>query len=109
MPMPIGIRETEIEGVLEISMGVARDERGFFSEAYSSRVWTDAGFHETFLQDNISLSAKGTLRGLHYQLRPAEQGKMVRCLAGAVYDVAVDIRRAKMIKKRLFLKLLFYS
>ncbi len=93
MPMPIRIRETEIEGVLEIATGVARDERGYFSEAYSTAVWTDAGFDEVFLQDNISLSAKGTLRGLHYQLEPHAMGKLVRVLRGSAFDVGVDLRK----------------
>jgi len=93
MPMPIGIRKTELEGVLEIATGVARDERGFFSEAYSSGVWRDAGFDEEFLQDNISLSVKGTLRGLHYQLEPHAMGKLVRVLRGSAFDVGVDLRR----------------
>lgn len=91
--MPVTIRTTEIEGVLEIATGVARDGRGFFSEAYSKTVWNDAGFDEEFVQDNISLSARGTLRGLHYQIEPHAMGKLVRTVAGSVFDVGVDLRR----------------
>jgi len=93
MPMPIEIEETEICGVLIIKTGVFRDERGFFSESYSRTVWEKAGFHESFVQDNLSLSAKGTLRGMHYQLEPHGMGKLIRVITGAVFDVAVDLRR----------------
>ncbi len=70
------------------------DDRGFFSETYSRRVMADAGIEEEFVQDNHSLSAVvGTVRGLHYQLPPFAQAKLVRVIRGAVVDVAVDIRR----------------
>ena len=70
------------------------DDRGFFSETYSRRVMADAGIEEEFVQDNHSLSAVvGTVRGLHYQLPPFAQAKLVRVIHGAVVDVAVDIRR----------------
>lgn len=93
MPMPIEIRKTEIEDVLEVVTGVARDDRGFFSEAYSKSVWTEAGFSHEFVQDNISLSTKGTLRGLHYQLEPHGMGKLVRVISGSIFDVGVDLRK----------------
>lgn len=70
------------------------DDRGFFSETYSRRNMADAGIEEEFVQDNHSLSALvGTVRGLHYQLPPFGQAKLVRVVRGAVVDVAVDIRR----------------
>jgi dTDP-4-dehydrorhamnose 3,5-epimerase len=69
------------------------DARGWLSETYSMRGFADRGIHEQFVQDNHSLSAaKGTLRGIHFQLPPHAQAKIVRCLAGAIWDVAVDVR-----------------
>ena len=94
MPMPVTFEETEIEGVRVVKTGIFHDERGYFSESHSQMIWEDAGFEERFVQDNLSLSAKGTLRGLHYQLNPEGMGKLVRCVSGAVFDVAVDLRRA---------------
>ena len=70
------------------------DERGFFLESYNQKAFDDAVGHEVrFVQDNHSRSAKGVLRGLHYQLPPHAQGKLVRVTQGAVFDVAVDMRR----------------
>ena len=69
------------------------DARGFFSETYNAARFAEAGVGPTFIQDNHSLSApKGTLRGLHCQIAPHAQGKLVRCVRGAIFDVAVDIR-----------------
>ena len=93
MPMPVTLRETEISGVLEIEVGRFEDDRGFFSETYSKTVWDEAGFAEEFVQDNLSLSAKGTLRGMHYQLEPHGMGKLVRAVSGSVFDVGVDVRK----------------
>jgi dTDP-4-dehydrorhamnose 3,5-epimerase len=92
MPMPVTIKETEIAGVLEVHTGVFEDDRGFFSESHSAKMWEEAGFLETFVQDNLSKSSRGTLRGMHYQLDPHGMGKLVRCVQGAVFDVAVDLR-----------------
>jgi len=92
MPMPIKLAKTELDGVLVVETLAIRDDRGFFSESYSKRMFDEAGFHETFLQDNISESSKGVLRGLHYQINPHAMGKLVRVLTGAVFDVAVDLR-----------------
>jgi len=92
MPMPVKITETEFPGVLFIETGCFRDERGFFSETYSESIWREAGFAECFVQDNLSLSLIGTMRGLHYQLEPHGMGKLVRAVKGAVYDVGVDLR-----------------
>lgn len=93
MPMPVTLEETPINGLLVVKTGVIHDDRGFFSEAHSRRMWAEAGFTEAFVQDNLSKSCKGTLRGMHYQLAPEGMGKLVRCVHGAVYDVAVDLRR----------------
>jgi len=93
MPMPVKIAATEIPEVLVIETGMVRDDRGFFSETYSSRMFEQAGFSGTFVQDNLSQSRKGTLRGLHYQIEPHAMGKLVRVVRGSVFDVAVDIRK----------------
>lgn len=93
MPMPISISKGPLPGLLICEADIARDNRGYFSETYSQSVWKHRGFEETFVQDNLSMSAKGTLRGLHYQLNPNGQGKLVQVLRGSVYDVVVDIRR----------------
>lgn len=86
--------ETELPEVLIFQPTVFGDQRGFFYESFSQQVFDKAvGRHVEFVQDNHSKSSKGVLRGLHYQLNPNAQGKLVRCVAGAVYDVAVDIRR----------------
>ena len=70
------------------------DNRGFFAETYSQRRYTDMGVDVDFVQDNHSLSRQiGTLRGLHFQAQPHAQAKLVRCVRGAIFDVAVDIRR----------------
>ncbi|MFM5947788.1 MAG: dTDP-4-dehydrorhamnose 3,5-epimerase [Novosphingobium sp.] len=70
------------------------DARGWFSETYNTRTFAELGIDDVFVQDNHSLSvARGTLRGLHCQLAPHAQAKLVRCLSGAIYDVAVDLRR----------------
>src|SRR5436305_4381439 len=71
------------------------DHRGFFSEVYSRKALAEAGIHSDFVQDNHSLSAqKGVLRGLHYQVAPMAQDKLIRVVRGAILDVAVDIRRS---------------
>lgn len=84
---------TEIPAVKVVETKSFGDGRGHFREAYNRREWAEAGFHNVFVQDNISVSAKGVLRGMHYQLAPHGIGKLVRVLHGAVYDVAVDLRR----------------
>lgn len=88
------IIDTKIADVKIFEPAVFGDERGFFFESFSQRKFDDAvGRHVEFVQDNHSKSSKGVLRGLHYQLNPFAQGKLVRCVAGAVFDVAVDIRK----------------
>jgi len=83
---------TEIPGVLILEPKVFGDERGFFLETFHAKRYADAGIPGPFVQDNYSRSVKGTLRGLHFQ-EPQAQGKLVQVVAGAVYDVAVDIRK----------------
>jgi len=88
------IRPTGLVGVLEIVPARFGDARGFFSETYNAARLAEAGIDLTFIQDNHSLSARrGVLRGLHYQLPPRAQDKLVRVVRGAIFDVAVDIRR----------------
>jgi dTDP-4-dehydrorhamnose 3,5-epimerase len=84
--------ETSLPGVLLLEPRVFGDERGFFMESYNKRAMSEAGITQEFVQDNHSRSAKGVLRGLHYQIKQP-QGKLVRVVAGEVYDVAVDMRR----------------
>jgi dTDP-4-dehydrorhamnose 3,5-epimerase len=88
----LNIRETTLPGVFIIEPKVHGDDRGFFMETYRLDAFRDAGIDAVFVQDNHSRSARGVLRGLHYQ-EPNAQGKLVRCTRGALYDVAVDIRR----------------
>lgn len=84
---------TPLEGLLVIEPRVFGDERGFFYESYNARQFAEAtGVVANFVQDNHSRSRRGVLRGLHYQIQQP-QGKLVRVTAGAVYDVAVDIRK----------------
>lgn len=85
------IIETSIEDVLIFEPGVFGDPRGFFMETWSRDRYRDAGLDVEFLQDNVSSSSRGVLRGLHYQY-PQAQGKLVQVLRGEVLDVAVDIR-----------------
>jgi dTDP-4-dehydrorhamnose 3,5-epimerase len=87
------ITETFLQGVFVLEPTIFGDHRGWFTETYSEVVFEEAGLHLKFVQDNHSFSAvKGTLRGLHYQLNPKAQTKLVRCTRGAIFDVAVDIR-----------------
>ncbi len=89
------ITPTRLPEVLLIEPKVFGDERGFFYESFSQRSFDEAvGSPVTFVQDNHSKSQKGVLRGLHYQMPPHAQGKLVRVVEGEVFDVAVDIRRS---------------
>lgn len=89
----MNIYETEIPDVLILEPKVFSDDRGFFYESYNQLVLEEKiGNKLTFVQDNHSKSAQGVLRGLHYQEEPHAQAKLVRCVVGEVFDVAVDIR-----------------
>lgn len=86
--------DTKIPGLLVIEPRVFGDERGFFFESFNEKAFNEAtGVSPRFVQDNHSKSVKGVLRGLHYQLPPKAQGKLVRVVQGEVFDVAVDIRK----------------
>lgn len=86
---------TEIPDVWEFNPRVFGDERGFFFESFhAARFHAAVGHHVDFVQDNHSQSVRGVLRGLHYQMPPRAQGKLVRVVQGEVFDVAVDIRRS---------------
>ena len=84
---------TDIAGCFELEPEAFSDERGFFLESWNQRAFADAGHDWRFVQDNHSHSKRGVLRGLHFQTQGA-QGKLVRAASGAVFDVAVDLRRA---------------
>lgn len=89
----MNISPTPIAGLLVIEPKIWKDDRGYFYESYSEKAFQDAGIKAHFVQDNQSLSQKGTLRGLHAQAPPFAQGKLVRVIQGRVLDVAVDIRK----------------
>ena len=89
------IRRLELDGVIEIVPKKFGDARGFFSETYSQKRLAEAGIDIDWVQDNQSFSAeKGVLRGLHFQLAPFAQDKLIRVLRGSIFDVAVDLRKA---------------
>lgn len=91
----IDVRKTGLDGVVEMLPRKCSDSRGFFSEVYNADAFHAVGLDFVFVQDNHSLSAqRGVLRGLHYQLPPRAQDKLVRVVRGAILDVAVDIRRS---------------
>lgn len=86
--------ETNLDGVVIVEPTVFGDHRGWFTETYSELAFEEYGINIKFVQDNQSFSAtKGTLRGLHYQMNPKAQTKLVRCTRGVIFDVAVDIRK----------------
>ncbi len=89
----MNVLETSLPGVLIIEPKVFGDSRGFFYESWNARAFEAAGVAASFVQDNHSRSARSVLRGLHYQIRQP-QGKLVRVVAGEVFDVAVDLRRS---------------
>jgi len=91
--MPFRFNPTDISGVIVIDPPVFPDDRGFFMESYKRSEFAAGGINETFVQCNQSKSARGILRGLHYQKNPKAQAKLVRALSGEIYDVAVDLRK----------------
>jgi len=95
--------KTEIEDLYIIETKVFKDSRGWFTESYSAKKFKDNGLDIDFIQDNHSLSKeKGVLRGLHFQLQPKAQTKLVRCTRGSIYDVAVDLREGSPTYKKWF-------
>jgi len=90
----MNIIKTKIPDALIFEPKVFGDDRGFFMESFNQSLFNQAvGHNINFIQDNHSKSSKNVLRGLHYQLQPHAQGKLVRCVVGEVYDVAVDVRK----------------
>lgn len=92
--MPFEFTKLELPEVFLIKPRVFGDDRGFFLETYKESDFIEAGIKDKFIQENHSKSSKNVLRGLHYQLPPKAQGKLVRCVRGKVFDVAVDIRKS---------------
>ena len=92
--MPFEFKKLEIPDVILIKPKVFEDERGFFMETYKKEDYDEkAGIKGEFIQDNHSKSKRGVLRGLHFQREPYAQAKIVRCIRGEIYDVAVDLRK----------------
>jgi dTDP-4-dehydrorhamnose 3,5-epimerase len=97
------IEQTPLTEVLVLTPRVFRDDRGFFTESYNKQAFAKAvGADVEFVQDNHSRSTRGVLRGLHYQLPPRAQGKLVRALQGEIFDVVVDLRRSSATFGRWF-------
>jgi dTDP-4-dehydrorhamnose 3,5-epimerase len=92
--MPFEFIPLKIPDVVLVKPKMFGDDRGFFMEAYKHSDFAAAGIADYFLQDNHSRSSRSVLRGLHYQKDPKAQGKLVRCLSGRIFDVAVDIRKS---------------
>src|SRR5262245_342178 len=90
--MNIEVRPTVLPDVLVVDTEFFEDERGFFMESYHRQRYVDGGIADEFGQDNHSRSRRGVLRGFHYQDESAPMAKLVRCIAGAILDVAVDLR-----------------
>lgn len=91
--MPFRFMRLEIEDLVLVEAGGFEDSRGFFKETYKRSEFAAAGIAAVFVQDNVSRSVRGTLRGLHYQIPPRAQAKLVSVIRGEVFDVAVDLRR----------------
>jgi dTDP-4-dehydrorhamnose 3,5-epimerase len=91
--MALKVIDTAISDVKLIAPRIFGDERGFFFECWNQKTYSEAGIDAPFVQDNHSRSSQGVLRGLHYQIRHS-QGKLIRVVAGSVFDVAVDLRRS---------------
>lgn len=91
--MPFQFQPLAIPEVILIETRIFRDARGFFMETYKQPDFAEHGISERFVQDNCSHSARGVVRGLHYQLNPHAQGKLLTAVQGEIFDVAVDIRR----------------
>ena len=90
--MDIHLIPTRLEGVVIVETDFARDERGFFIESYHRRRYAEHGLRDEFVQENHSQSRRGVLRGIHYQDMSMPMAKLVRCTAGRVFDVVVDLR-----------------
>jgi len=91
--MPFEFQKLDIDGIVLVKAKVFKDERGFFIENYKYSEFKKNGIDCNFVQDNHSVSVKNVIRGLHFQKPPFEQAKLVRCLKGEIFDVAVDLRK----------------
>jgi dTDP-4-dehydrorhamnose 3,5-epimerase len=91
--MPFNFKRLSIPEVIVVEPKIFRDNRGFFMETYKYSDFAKVGIKEFFVQDNHSRSSKDVLRGLHYQRNQKAQGKLVRCIKGKIFDVAIDIRK----------------
>lgn len=91
--MSFSFKKLKIQDLILIEPKIYSDDRGYFLEIYKETDFVDNGISETFIQDNHSFSLKNVIRGLHYQLPPKDQGKLVTVIKGAIFDVAVDIRQ----------------
>ena len=91
--LPVKFEQTRLPGIIRIVPAVHADLRGFFMEHWQARRFSDGGIDASFVQENFSHSVKGTLRGLHYQIRKP-QGRLVRVVQGTVFDVSVDLRKS---------------
>ena len=89
----MNIIQTGLPGLVVIEPRVFEDERGYFFESFQQERYSEFGIHKTFVQDNESKSVRGVIRGLHYQLAPYSQAKLVRAVQGKVFDVAMDLRK----------------
>lgn len=97
------ITETKLKGAFVIELDRFRDARGFFACAWSDREFAAAGLAASFVESNLAFNhKKGTLRGMHYQLSPYGQVKLVRCTRGSIYDVIIDLRRSSPTFKQWF-------
>lgn len=92
--MPFELEETSLEGVFLIKPKTFLDIRGFFREVFKSSEFKSIGIEKGFVQDNLSYSVKNVIRGLHFQRPPKEQAKLVMCIYGRIFDVAVDLRKS---------------
>jgi dTDP-4-dehydrorhamnose 3,5-epimerase len=100
--MPFTFEKTPLEGLIIVTPRVFEDDRGFFFETYKASEFKANGITEDFVQDNQSFSTEHVVRGLHYQREPYAQGKLVRCIEGVIWDVAVDIREDSPTYKQWF-------
>lgn len=100
---PMTFRETKLPGVFEVHLEPISDERGFFARSWCQKEFEDYGLNTRLVQCNVSLNTrKGTLRGMHYQAAPHAEAKVVRCAAGAIYDVVLDLRAQSATFKQWF-------
>lgn len=96
------ITKTPFEGLIVIEPDVFADERGYFFESFNTKEFEKLGIKADFVQDNQSLSKKGVLRGMHFQKEPFAQGKLIRVVSGAVFDIVVDLRKSSKTYKKSF-------